>query len=120
MSDQNPEVVDPNAPPAAQPAQEAPAKPVEGGSVVSVFIEKLKEQGFTVMLMCGILYYQHNLWMNERAELIKEVDAKEERILTLVEREHANTLAREAALREKRDQFVEALKQQAAECRAAR
>lgn len=117
-------VVDPNAPPAAvepAPAQaEKSNKEKVSDSFTSVFMDRLKEQSFTILIMCGVLYYQHNLWMNERAELIKEVDAKEERILTLVEREHANTLAREAALREKRDQFVEALKQQAAECRAAR
>lgn len=118
MSDQNPESIDPNAPQATpvQPAEEKSEKS-KGDSVVSVFLDKLKEQGFTVMLMCGILYYQHQLWQNERAELIKEIDQKEERIIALVEREHSDTKAREAALREKRDQFVEMLKEQAAACR---
>lgn len=124
---------DPNAPPAfpeqpAQPAQPAPAaapaqdksnKEKVGDSFTSVFMDRLKEQSFTILIMLGVLYYQHNLWMNERTELIKEVDAKEERILALSEREHADTKAREAALREKRDQFVEMLKDQAAGCRAA-
>jgi hypothetical protein len=114
------QVVDPNAPapaPQAQPAPEKSNKEKVGDSFTSVFMDRLKEQGFTVLLMCGILYYQHTLWMNERAELIKEVDAKEERILQLAERETAETKAREAALREKRDQFIETLKEQAAACR---
>jgi hypothetical protein len=119
-------VIDPNAPvaPAPEaapaPAPEKSTKERATDSFVGVFMDKLKEQGFTVMLMCGILYYQHQLWQNERAELIKEIDQKEERIIALVEREHSDTKARESALREKRDQFVEMLKEQATRCNAAR
>ena len=109
-----PNVVDPNAP--QQPPEEKPKS--EASGFVGVFMDRLKEQGFTVMLMCGILYYQHQLWQNERTELIKEIDAKEERIIALVEREHSDTKARENALREKRDQFVEMLKEQAMRCNA--
>jgi len=120
MSDQmQPEFVDPNAP-AQQPAEEKKsAKEKAVDSFGGVFFEKLKEQSFTIILMIAVVYYQHTLWQADKDALSKEVDMKEERILTLVEREHAHTLEREAALREKRDQFVEMLKQQAAECRAS-
>ena len=85
-----------------------------------VFFERLKEQSFTIMLMCGALYYQHTLWMNEKDALTKEVDVKEERILQLVEREHTHTLEREKLLQQQRDQFIESIKEQAAACRLNR
>ena len=121
MSDQmQPEFVDPNAP-AQQPAEDKKqsAKEKAVDSFGGVFFEKLKEQSFTIILMIAVVYYQHTLWQADKDALSKEVDMKEERILQLVEREHSHTLEREAALREKRDQFVEMLKQQAAECRAS-
>lgn len=95
---------------------------VQAGSAsfVGVFFEKLKEQSFTIMLMCAALYYQHNLWMNEKEALTKEVDVKEERILQLVEREHSHTLEREKLLQQQRDQFIESIKEQAAACRLNR
>ncbi len=123
------DTIDPNAPPAfpeqpapqpAAPAADKSNKEKVNDSFTSVFIDRLKEQSFTILIMLGVLYYQHTLWMADKDALTKEVDVKEERILQLVEREHSHTLEREAALREKRDQFVEMLKQQAAECRAAR
>lgn len=120
-------VIDPNASapveaPAAPPAapQEKSNKEKIGDSFTSIFMERLKEQSFTILIMLGVLYYQHNLWMNERTELIKEIDQKEERIIALVEREHSDTKSRENALREKRDQFVEMLKEQALRCNAGR
>ena len=120
MSDQQNEIVDPNAP-AQPPAEEKKSvKEKAAESFSGVFFEKLKEQSFTILIMLAVVYYQHTLWQADKDALSKEVDAKEERILMLVEREHSHTLEREAALREKRDQFVEMLKQQAAECRAAR
>lgn len=85
-----------------------------------VFFDKLKEQSFTIMLMCGMLYYQHTLWMNDHDALTKEVDQKEERILNLVEREHDKTHEREKYLIGQRDQFIESIKEQAAACRLNR
>ena len=114
------EMQDPNAPvePKKEEKKSSVAAMPEG--FASTFMDKLKEQSFTILIMCAVLYYQHHLWMADKDALSKEVDMKEERILTLVEREHSHTLERESALREKRDQFVEMLKQQAAECRAAK
>lgn len=111
----------------AQPAAEASAQPsqvkeaVSSGAVgfAGVFFEKLKEQSFTIMLMCAVVYYQHTLWQEDKVALTKEVDQKEERILQLVEREHSHTLEREKTLVQQRDQFIESLKEQAMMCRMA-
>jgi hypothetical protein len=111
------------APVAAPAAAAAPVKEaVASGAVgfAGVFFEKLKEQSFTIMLMCAVVYYQHTLWMTEKAALTKEVDQKEERILQLVEREHSHTLEREKLLQQQREQFVESIKEQAAACRLNR
>ena len=124
-------VVSPDAAPAAVAAAPAapaasPAAPVKeavaSGAVgfAGVFFEKLKEQSFTIMLMCAVVYYQHTLWQNDKEALTKEVDQKEERILQLVEREHTHTLEREKTLQQQRDQFIESIKEQAAACRLNR
>ena len=106
------------AAPAAAPVKEAVATGAVG--FAGVFFDKLKEQSFTIMLMCGMLYYQHTLWMNDHDALTKEVDQKEERILNLVEREHDKTHEREKYLIGQRDQFIESIKEQAAACRLNR
>lgn len=118
------DVIDPNSLPVAQqepaPQQPAPPQPEKsnrekvGDSFTAIFIDKLKEQSFTILIMLAALYYQHNLWMADHDALDKEVDRKEERILEVVEREHARSIEREKVLEAKIDQFVELLKQQAA------
>lgn len=118
MSEQMPEVIDPNSLPSAaqqQPAQtEKSNKEKVGDSFTAVFMERLKEQSFTILLMLAVVYYQHSLWQADKAALEKEVDQKEERILQVVERERDKGIEREKILEAKLDQFVELLKQQAA------
>ena len=96
------EIIDPNAPvvhaeaPApAEPPKERSNKEKVGDSFTAIFIDKLKEQSFTILIMLLALYYQHNLWMAEREALSKEVDQKEERILQVVERERDKSIDRE-------------------------
>lgn len=102
------------------PAEEKKSnKEKVGDSFTSIFIERLKEQSFTILLMLLVVYYQHHLWQEDKAALTKEVDQKEERILQLVEREHSHTLEREQALIKQRDIFIESIKDQAAACRIA-
>ena len=113
------EVIDPSAPtvesiPPAPQQPEKSNKEKVGDSFTAIFIDKLKEQSFTILIMLLALYYQHNLWMAEREALSKEVDQKEERILQVVERERDKGIEREKILEAKLDQFVELLKQQAA------
>lgn len=122
------EPVDPNAPVAesipavppapAEPPKEKSNKEKVGDSFTAIFIERLKEQSFTILLMLAVVYYQHTLWMADHDALDKEVDRKEERILELVEREHSHTREREEALIKQRDMFIESLKEQSIACRA--
>ena len=111
------EIVDPNAAPVEAAPAAAPEKSNKekvGDSFTAIFIDKLKEQSFTILIMLLALYYQHNLWMAEREALSKEVDQKEDRILQVVERERDKGIEREKQLEAQRDQFIELLKQQAA------
>jgi hypothetical protein len=115
------ETVDPNAPVAESIPAAAPEAPKErsnkekvGDSFTAIFMERLKEQSFTILLMLAVVYYQHSLWQADKDALTKEVDVKEERILQVVERERDKGIEREKILEAKLDQFVELLKQQAA------
>ncbi len=76
----------------------------------NVFLNKLKEQSFTIILLVGIMYYQNSLFtsqMNEYKTMIKE---KENLILKLTEDERTRLIEREKYLIEQRDQFIEMLK----------
>ena len=120
MSENNEMIVSPEAPVAAPaPAPEEPKKEQSnkekvGDSFTTIFIERLKEQSFTILLMLAVVYYQHMLWQQDKDALTKEVDQKEERILQVVEREHARSIERERVLESQKEQFIELLKQQAA------
>jgi hypothetical protein len=57
-------------------------------TIVDTFISKLKEQSFVIMIMLGVIYYQHRLmeervafWQNEynKKELYIEQITKEDR-----------------------------------------
>lgn len=86
----------------------------EATSAVSAFFVKLKQQSFTVMLMVGIVYYQHAAWQADKADFERFLKEKDARIMELVDRERERLMDRERYLREQRDQFVELLKEQAA------
>ena len=122
MSENNEMIVSPEAPAApapAEPKKEESNKEKVGNSFTEVFMARLKEQSFTILLMLAVVYYQHTLWQADKDALTKEVDQKEERILELVEREHSHTREREEALIKQRDMFIESLKDQATACRAS-
>ena len=108
----SPESIQPAPAPAAE--EKKSNKEKVGDSFTAVFMERLKEQSFTILLMLAVVYYQHTLWQQDKAALEKEVDQKEERILQVVERERDKGIEREKILEAKLDQFVELLKQQAA------
>ena len=77
---------------------------------MDTFLNKLKEQSFTIILLVGIMWYQNNLFnaqMKEYKEMIKE---KESTILKLTEAERDRLLKREQYLIEQRDQFIQDLK----------
>jgi len=77
----------------------------------NVFLNKLKEQSFTIIILVGIMYYQNTLFtsqMNEYKVMIKE---KETLILKLTDDERNRLLEREKYLMTQRDEFIKDLKQ---------
>jgi secreted Zn-dependent insulinase-like peptidase len=74
-----------------------------------VFLDKLKEQSFTIVLMVGILVYQT---INKNAEiekLEKQIDAKQEYIDKMVEDQRQRWQVREQYLLQQRDTYIEDL-----------
>ena len=77
-----------------------------------VFLNKLKEQSFTIVLMVGILVYQT---INKNAEiekLEKQIDAKQEYIDKMVEDQRQRWQVREQYLLQQRDAYIEDLLKQ--------
>jgi len=77
-----------------------------------VFLGKLKEQSFTIVLMVGILVYQT---INKNAEiekLEKQIDAKQEYIDKMVEDQRQRWQVREQYLTQQRDTYIEDLLKQ--------
>ena len=78
-----------------------------------VFLNKLKEQSFTIIILVGIMYYQNSLFndqINEYRAMIKE---KEELVLKLTDEERVRLIEREKYLINQRDVFIENLKARA-------
>jgi len=77
-----------------------------------VFLDKLKEQSFTIVLMVGILVYQT---INKNAEiekLEKQIDSKQEYIDKMVEDQRQRWQVREQYLMQQRDTYIEDLLKQ--------
>ena len=77
-----------------------------------VFLDKLKEQSFTIVLMVGILVYQT---INKNAEiekLEKQIDSKQEYIDKMVEDQRQRWQVREQYLLQQRDTYIEDLLKQ--------
>jgi len=73
------------------------------------FINKLKEQSFTIILLVGIMYYQNTVFTSQMAEYKSMINQKEELILKLTENERERLLERTKYLQEQRDKYVEQL-----------
>ena len=72
-----------------------------------VFLNKLKEQSFVIMLMLGVIYYQHRL-MEERVSFWQtQYEEKEADIKQLVIEERKTLLERIEYLQTQRDKYVE-------------
>lgn len=77
-----------------------------------VFLNKLKEQSFTIVLMVGILVYQT---LNKNAEiekLEKRMDVKQEYLDKMVEDQRQRWQVREQYLLQQRDTYIEDLLKQ--------
>lgn len=75
-----------------------------------VFLNKLKEQSFTIILLVGIMYYQNSIFTTQMNEYKQMIDQKEKLILKLTEEERTRLIEREKYLINQRDVFIEMLK----------
>lgn len=75
-----------------------------------IFINKLKEQSFTIILLVGIMYYQNSLFTSQMNEYKKMIEQKEQLLLKLTEEERMRLIEREKYLIGQRDEFIEMLK----------
>lgn len=79
---------------------------------MDTFLQKLKEQSFTIVLLIGIMYYQNTIFTSQMAEYKKMISEKEQLILKLTEDERQRLIEREKYLMNQRDEFIEMLKKQ--------
>ena len=75
------------------------------------FLNKLKEQSFTIILLVGIMYYQNILFTNQMNEYKKMIMDKEQLILKLTDDERNRLLEREKYLLNQRDEFIDDMKE---------
>ena len=80
-------------------------------SVANTFIDKLKDQSFTIILMIGGLYYQNQMFQQQLNRYDAIVKEKQEYINKIVDAERERMLAREQYLMKQRDEFVQILKE---------
>jgi hypothetical protein len=79
-------------------------------SVTSTFLDKLKEQSFTIILMIGGLYYQNQMFQQQLDRYDANVKEKQEYIDKIVDAERERMIAREQYLMKQRDEFIQLLK----------
>ena len=80
-------------------------------SVANTFIDKLKNQSFTIILMIGGLYYQNQMFQQQLNRYDAIVKEKQEYINKIVDAERERMLTREQYLMKQRDEFVQMLKE---------
>ena len=79
-------------------------------NVTSTFLDKLKEQSFTIILMIGGLYYQNQMFQQQLERYDANVKEKQEYIDKIVDAERERMIAREQYLMKQRDEFIQMLK----------
>ena len=75
------------------------------------FLDKLKEQSFTIIILVGIMYYQNVIFTQQMNEYKKMIEEKEQLILKLTEEERQRLIEREKYLINQRDEFIKDLKE---------
>ena len=81
-------------------------------NIGETFLEKLKVQSFTIILLVGIMYYQNMLFTQQMNEYKKMIQQKEELILKLTEEERIRLIEREKYLIQQRDGFIQDLREE--------
>lgn len=72
-----------------------------------VFLSKLKEQSFVILLMLGVIYYQNRLMEERVAFWQRQYEEKEAYIKKTTESDKQILLNRINYLQDQRDKFVE-------------
>jgi hypothetical protein len=80
-------------------------------TISSTFLDKLKEQSFTIILMIGGLYYQNQMFQQQLERYDANVKEKQEYIDKIVDAERERMIAREQYLIKQRDEFITMLKE---------
>ena len=78
-------------------------------NVTTTFIDKLKDQSFTIILMIGGLYYQNQIFQQEITRYDAVVKEKQEYINKIVDAERQRMIERELYLMDQRDEFIQTL-----------
>lgn len=79
------------------------------GGFTEVFLSKLKEQSFTIILMVGMLIYQNKIYNEQVDRYEKIVDEKQQYIDKLIEDQRQRSTLREQYLIQQRDAYVDDL-----------
>ena len=79
------------------------------GGFTGVFLSKLKEQSFTIILMVGMLIYQNKIYNEQVDRYEKIVDEKQQYIDKLIEDQRQRSILREQYLLQQRDAYVDDL-----------
>ena len=80
-----------------------------GGGFTEVFLGKLKEQSFTIILMVGMLIYQNKIYNEQVDRYEKIVTEKQQYIDKLIEDQRQRSILREQYLLQQRDAYVDDL-----------
>ena len=78
-------------------------------NITSTFIDKLKEQSFTIILLVAIMYYMNVMFTQQIAEYHKLLDEKDKELASTVTQERVRLLEHDKYLRDQRDQYVQDL-----------
>ncbi len=76
-------------------------------NALSSFIDKLKEQSFTIIILVGVMYYQNTVFTKQMEEYKEVVRQKEVQITKVIDEERNRLLEREKYLMQQRDKFIE-------------
>jgi hypothetical protein len=80
-----------------------------GGGFTEVFLGKLKEQSFTIILMVGMLIYQNKIYNEQVDRYEKIVTEKQQYIDKLIDEQRQRSTLREQYLIQQRDAYVDDL-----------
>ena len=78
-------------------------------TVATTFIDKLKDQSFTIILMIGALYYQNQIFQQEIQRYDAVVKEKQDYINKVVDAERERMIERDKYLMAQRDMFIKQL-----------